>query len=339
MSKQLHLYIASIGSKWRRDASATVPLGLPALPYSVDEALDDVAACHDLGARFFHVHSRGANGEHIADAAWYQAFARAFRGRFPDARICFATSRSGEVSDQIRARENELRERLGEMDAKLDAEGVRLACLASDDAVELPDLLTAFTATEVRIYAEAAEIGHVAEARSSRITRDFYHRLVAVATAKRVLQEIEITTPESIDVVERLQQEAFLRGPVSIVLLPGFTRSFPFVPEQLAEIARRARRVIDRNEGGGMLTLGRVLLPTTPDADEERERFVRFAVEHPHIDAIRVGLEDAPYLDGKPASNREIVLRTIASIERFGGAVRQSTEALPHAFGASAVAA
>ncbi|MBZ5795911.1 3-keto-5-aminohexanoate cleavage protein [Burkholderia contaminans] len=339
MSKQLHLYIASIGSKWRRDASAVVPHGLPALPYTVDEALEDVAACHALGARFFHVHSRGENGEHVADPAWYQAFAREFRRRFPDARICFATSRSGEVIDQIRAKESVLREQLDEADARLDAEGVRLACVASDDPVELPDLLTAFTATEVRIYAEDAEIGHVAEARSARITRDFYHRLVAVATAKRVLQEIEITTPQSIDVIERLQHESFLRAPVSIVLLPGFTRSFPFVPEQLAEIVRRAHRVIERNEGGGMLTLGCVLPPATPGADGERERFVRFAVEHPHIDAIRIGLEDAPYLDGKPASNREIVLRTLALIERSGGTIRIGTEALPYTSAASTAAA
>jgi len=339
MSKQLHLYIASIGSKWRRDVSAAVPLGLPALPYRVDEALDDAAACHALGARFFHVHSRGEHGEHLADASWYKAFARTFRQRFPDARICFATSRSGEVIDQIRSKEAELRERLDETDARLEAEGVRLACVASDDPAELPDLLTAFTATEVRIYAEEAEIGHVAEARDARITRDFYHRLVAAATAKHVLQEIEITTPQSIDVIERLQQEAFLRAPVSIVLLPGFTRSFPFVPDQLAEIVRRARRVIDRNSGGGMLTLGRVLPPSTPDADGERERFVRFAVEHPHIDAIRIGLEDGPYLDGKPASNREIVLRTSALIERFGGAIRRGTGALPQASATSTAVA
>lgn len=334
MSRKLHLYLASIGSKWRRDVSRTVPLGLPTLPYTVNEALEDAAACYELGVRFFHVHSRGLDGAHIADANWYRAFATAFRERFPGARVCFATSRSGEVSKQIRLMQAQLIEQgLDAATAELDAEGVRLACVASDVDVELPDLLTAFTATEVRIYANEAEIGHVAEARGADVTREFYRRLVAVASVKQVMQEIEITTPQSIDVIERLQREGCLHGPISVVLLPGFTRSFPFEARQIGEIVRRARGVIDRNPNGGMLTLGRVLLPELSQADDQRDRFVRFAIEQPAIDAIRVGLEDAPYLNGKPATNREIVLNTRERIERFGGAVDESGDALPNVFG------
>lgn len=326
MKKELLLCAAMIGSKYVKKPSQFAPEGVPKISYTVEETLAEFVECYKAGVRFVHVHSRGSDGEHIANPMWYQSFAQQMRSQYPDVKICFATSRSGEVMHQIEAKYQSLIPQLPEIEARIESEMVRAACLDANEAHLLPHFLTAFTSTEVRMDDENADIGHVGGAQDSNVIKAFVNKITNLANKKNVCHEIEITTLNSINIIENLQKAAVFSTPISIVILPGFTKNFQFVPEVLDEVIYKAHLIIKANAGRGFITLGRILNPDLADIEDKRVEFIQYAINNPFIHAIRVGIEDGPYWNNKPSSNFEIVEKSAKLIQAFGGNVITSAE-------------
>lgn len=319
MSKNLILYAAINGSRYQRESSNFAPLGVPFIPYTVEEALDNVKHCYEAGVRLVHVHSRSDSGEHKTDPKWYQTFSQVLRSQYPDVKFCFATSRSGEVMQQIKAKYISLVGNMPEKDARVESEMIRTACLKANNGESLPHLLTAFTATEVRMHDESADIGHVTDSQSSTIVREFFERLTTQANAKNVCHEIEITTKNSIDIVENLQEKIKFSKPISIIILPGFTKDFQFESAFLDKVIKKARNIIERNFGKGFVTLGRILNPLAANIESKRIETIEYAVNNPDINAIRIGIEDGPYWDKEPSTNAELATKTLSHIKKSGG--------------------
>ena len=322
--KSLKLSVAMNGSKWGKKPCLINPHGLPDLPCSVAEAISDTAACYALGARQFHIHSRGQDDEHVADKLWYEKYMSCFRQRFHDASICLATSRSGEVIDQIDRREQTLRTTWHKDECALlaSAEEARLACLEQADQSLLPDFVTGFTATEVRIYDDTADIGHVISAQQSAVTHLFYNQLTNQLKTLKVKQELEITTSCSIDIIEKLQEENLLRTPVRIVFLPEFTPSLSgWTWDEMGKLVTRARKIIKKTGYDGDIVMGVILRPGTPDLEALRRYWLKFSVEHPEINTVRIGLEDCPVLFGKPTTNASLTKLTCTLLREFGAEI------------------
>ena len=71
VSKDLLLYLAVNGSRYSKIPSQYALRGVPKVPCTVEEVVNDVKACTQAGVRLIHVHSRGTLGEHQADPGWY----------------------------------------------------------------------------------------------------------------------------------------------------------------------------------------------------------------------------------------------------------------------------
>lgn len=321
--KRLKLSVALNGSKWGKGPSVLAPKGVPDLPCSVEEALQDTAVCYRLGARQFHVHSRAPGDLHVADAAWYRKFTSSFRQQFPDASLCLATSRSGEVINQISHRESILRQSGCVDECKLlaEAEKIRLACIEPETPF-LPDYVTGFTATEVRMFDEDTDIGHVSSAQSPAVTHMFYDELTKQLHSLNIGQEIEITTRDSMDIVEKIQAEQLIRTHVRLVLLPEFTPSLSGCSRyDMSELVLRARRVIDKTGHEGDIVMGVILRPGTPHLEDIRRDWIAFAVDNPLITALRIGLEDCPVLYEQPATNESLTHSACHLINEYGGEI------------------
>lgn len=318
MSRDLALYVALNGSRYSKAASNYAPQGVPYLPCTIEEIINDVKECFAAGVRLVHMHSRNRSGEHRADAKWYQRVSAILKMQYPEVKFCFATSRAGEVMGQIHDKYVLLSDLLSETDARVESEMLRLACLESTVNEELPHFLTAFTATEVRMSDAAADIGHIQDAQSPEVTKRFVEKTLELSKKKKVCHELEITTLGSIDIIESLQKKLGFSTPLSIVVLPGFTKEFQFSPSILDGILQRARQVI-KNAGEGFITLGRILPPCTENLESKRFECIEYALHHPCVDAIRVGIEDAPYWDREPSTNLELVMRTINYVMKLNG--------------------
>lgn len=333
MSKNLILYAAINGSRYQRESSKLAPLGVPFIPYTVKEALDNVKQCYEAGIRLVHVHSRSDSGEHKVDLQWYQIFSKTIRSQYPDLKFCFATSRSGEVMEQIKAEYISLIENMSEKDARIQSEMVRAAYLKANNKEDLPHLLTAFTATEVRMHDDNADIGHVTESQNSIIVREFFERLITHANAKNVCHEIEITTKNSIDIIENLQDKIKFSAPISIILLPGFTKDFQFEPDFLDNVIKKARTIIEKNFGKGFISLGRILNPLTENIEAKRIEAIEYAINNPDVNAFRIGIEDGPYWDKNPSTNAELAINTTFHIKKMGGDIITDVNRINHLIG------
>lgn len=320
MSKNLLLYLAVNGSRYSKEPSKYASKGVPGLPCTVEEVVNDVKVCAQAGVRLVHAHSRGPLGEHQADSYWYSKLSKKLRSECPQVLFCFATSRAGKVSIQINERYEKLCNILNEKEARLQSEALRLACLEGTEARQLPHFLTAFTATEVRMEDNAADIGHVHDTQSPEIIKMFLERVFEFAKTKNVYLEFEITTLKSIHLVEKLQSEMSFTSPISLVILPGFTADFSFSQTNLNNILPKARKIVE-SAGGGIITLGRVIHPFCHDVENKRNELIQYAVEHRDVDAIRVGIEDAPYWNESPSTNLELTLQTIEKIRKYKGEI------------------
>ncbi|MCC8367507.1 3-keto-5-aminohexanoate cleavage protein [Xenorhabdus sp. PB61.4] len=321
--KSLKLSVAMNGSKWGKKPNILNSQALPDFPCSVEEALRDTKACYALGVRQFHVHSIGSNGEHVADRLWYRNYMSSFRQYFHDASICLATSRSGQVTDQIIQKEKKLRIAGYSDEYRLlaFAETARLACLESDASL-LPDFVTGFTATEVRMYDDSTDIGHVTSAQSPAVTHLFYDQLTQKLKELKVKQEIEITTSDSIDIIEKIQNEQLLRTPIRIIILPEFTSSLSgWSWNEMETLVNKAERIIKKTGYYGDIVMGAILRPNTPNLEILRRHWLKFAVENPKISTVRIGIEDCPVLFDKPTSNESLVKVTCELLNEFGGEI------------------
>lgn len=55
----------------------------PALPVSIEETVNEAAACHAAGAAILHAHVRGENDEHVLDAGLYRELLDELAARVP----------------------------------------------------------------------------------------------------------------------------------------------------------------------------------------------------------------------------------------------------------------
>ncbi|GEM_PF-4597454 len=318
MKKPLLIYAALTGSKYSKESNQHAPQGVPTIPYSYEEALEDAKECYRLGARLIHVHSRGNNGEHLMDTKWYSKFGQQIRKLYPDISLCFATSRTGHVAKQIGKRlQALLNSGMPEMEAFINAEFERIAYLETDNITSLPDYITAFTATEVKMLDNTLETGHVNDVESPEKTRQFFETLISETNKRGIKQEIEITTLNSLDLIEKTEYSTHWGQKPSIVFLPGFTKFFPFSTETLDNMILRAKRWLDQI-GGGLITLGRVL-SHNDDSISARQEYIKYSLHNPHINAIRVGIEDSPFWGNQILSNPQLVLQTAQLIKEYGG--------------------
>ncbi len=325
MSSSLQLYTAMSGSRFTKIPNAYAPIGVPTIPYTVNEALVDAKECYKLGVRLMHVHSRGNLGEHVMDPEWYYEFGNQIRSQCPEVKLCFASSRAGQVAETIRNRQQQLL-KLGysKEEATVKAEFERVGYLETKDASLYPEYITAFTATEVKMLDNNLETGHVSETQSPHETRQFFENLLTYTNSLRVKQEIEITTANSLDILDKFELKAQWNKQPSVVFLPGFTRSFPFSPTILNHLLPRARQWLDRM-GGGLITLGRII-SAGEDSILARQEHVEYAINNPYVDAIRIGIEDSPFYGSHVLSNPEIVKNTVQLIEQLGGKIALSTK-------------
>lgn len=318
MTNSLQIYAAITGSKFSRKPNSHAPQGIPGIPYTSAECIDDVIACYQLGAQLIHIHSRSNTGQHTMIPLWYYKFSNIVRKHCPNITLCFATSRAGQVAKQIRHRHRNL---IGEgftyQEASLQAEFERVGYLKTDDSSLWPDYITAFTATEVKLICNELETGHVNDVLSSDETSHFFKHLLAYTNQKKIKHEIEITTPESINIFNLTEYKALWSEKPSIVILPGFTRSFHFSPETLDVIISKSRRWLN-SIGGGHITLGRVV-SSNEDSILARYEHVKYALNNPDIDAIRVGIEDGPFFGKRILSNSQLILKTTQIISELGG--------------------
>jgi uncharacterized protein (DUF849 family) len=322
MSRSILIYAALTGSRYTREPNQYAPYGVPEIPYTYEEAFSDAEKCYQQGARLIHVHSRGCKGEHLVDSDWYHNFVRCIRNSYSDIRLCLATSRAGEVAQEIKKHYVDLLEKgMGKEEAALHAEFRRVAYLNKLGNTMLPDYVTAFTATEVKMLNNELETGHVNDITSKKTTRQFFKALIKETNEKNVKQEIEITTQDSLELLEKEEHNVTWGKEPSIVFLPGFTRSFPFSIKTLDSMIARAREWLDQR-GGGLISLGRIL-SYNENTDFSRHEHIRYTVQNPHIDAIRIGIEDGPFWGERTLSNSQLVQKTYELIKEYGGDISQ----------------
>ena len=315
MAKKILIYVAINGSRYSRSPSIYAPQGVPDIPYTSEEAQRNVAECYELGARLFHVHSRAVTGEHIIDPGWYRQFITPLREKYKDLKCCFATSRSGEAMEQIKMKYQQLKNQMPFHEARVKSELLRLGCIDAN-----PDMITAFTATEVRMGNATADIGHVTDAQPPLVIKDFFQKTISTSLKNNIKHEFEITTHDSVDMIEDLQKSMTFSNPISIVILPGFTSKFQFDTSLLDEITLRLKKIIEK-AGGGFITLGRILHPNGLNTELKRQELIYYSYRNPYIDAIRVGIEDGPYWSDTPSTNADLVRKTIKSLKEIGGSI------------------
>lgn len=72
----------------------------PALPVSIEETVDEAAACYAAGATVLHAHVRGEKEEHVLDAGLYLELLGELRLRVPDMLIQITTEAVGVYTPQ-----------------------------------------------------------------------------------------------------------------------------------------------------------------------------------------------------------------------------------------------
>ena len=313
-------------SPWEKDdegrlLSIQPDFSAPGMPITPEEAIADAEKAYAAGARLIHMHARNPEtGVQYADPEWYQRVADGIRLNCPGALISFPTSRKGEVGtgiDHIIERLPSIKDREKDIERRADIE---MEIRASGMEAR-PDTLTTFTVPEMKILGKPKDSKGVEDVpgwTDPEVMQAYFKKVNKRARELGIMQEIEITTMGEFEVLKQLAErkdEFGLKGPLHIVLILGFSNGLPINRETYDEALKHIEELREKTGFAITVSCGAVIRPSEAaknlgkrgDGEHDYPEVMNWVAEDDRVDAFRVGMEDSPFMHGKPWTNTDMV--------------------------------